>query len=237
MTVFMKHFYRYLLICGIYLGLFINQAYAYETTAHLKDVIKAFINSEITLGADESMEIYFDQLSSLVLPNCSNQIISSLPKDNNKQEITSVELTCSGVQPWHVFVPVHVAIYMKVLVAKQNILPEEAITADNVEVGVYDKNRLYNGYYKNSDDVIGQVASQLIQSGTVLTKKNIQAPIIIHRNQVVEVTATSNLVSVTMKGIAKSDGALNSTIKVLNTSSQKTFDAVVVGPNRAEVLL
>lgn len=214
-----------------------SHASAYEETDHLKEVVKAYVNANTSLAADETMDIQFDKIASLVLPACSNDIISSLPNDNNRQEITSVELTCNGTQAWHVFIPVHVAIYTKVIVAKETIAPQTFITPENVELATYEKSRLYNGYYKNVDELQGQIANQVIQSGTAISKKNIQSPIIIHRNQVVEVTAIKNLVAVTMKGIAKSDGAMSSTIKILNTSSQKTFDAVVVGPNKAEVLL
>lgn len=213
------------------------RAETYESPEHLKDVVKAFVTSHLNLEPDESMEVQFDQLSSYTLPTCRSGIIADLPKDHNSQEITSVELSCSGDQNWHVYMPVHVAVYTKVLVAKQTIIPQEEITAENVELGTYEKTRLYSGFFKSPDEVVGQVASLVIQPGTVITKKNVQLPIIVHRNQVIEVTVNKNAVSVSMKGIAKTDGALNSTIKVLNTSSQRTFDAVVVGPNRAEILL
>jgi len=214
----------------------LSLADAYESSDHIKDVIKNFVSNNITLASDETMDVQFDQVASLTLPTCTSEIIASLPKDNIKQEITSVDLTCNGVNSWHVFVPVHVAIYMKVLVAKQNIIAQDTINESDIEIGMFDKNRLYNGYYKNNDEVIGKVANQMIPAGSVINKKNIQAPIIIHRNQSVDITATSNTVSVSMKGIAKSDGALNDTIQVFNPSSKRTLDALVVGPNKAEVM-
>jgi flagella basal body P-ring formation protein FlgA len=233
---------RFYACCAILAALFFSlgtaaSADTYESQDHLKDVVKAFITAHQNLEPDETMDVQFEQLSSYTLPTCQSGIVAGLPKDHNSQEITSVELACTAEPVWHVYIPVHVAVYTKVLVAKQTITSQEELTPDNVELGSYEKNRLYSGYFKNTDEVIGQVASLVISPGTVITKKNIQFPIIVRRNQVIEVTVNKNAVSVSMKGIAKTDGALNSTIKVLNTSSQKTFDAVVVGPNRAEILL
>jgi len=97
-------------------------------------------------------------------------------------------------------------------------------------------NRLYNGYFKDKKEVVGYVASQIINSGAVITRKNVRRPQLVHKNQEIDLIAKKNQIVVTMKGISKSDGSLNDSIVAYNPSSKKTVEAIVVGLNMAEVI-
>ena len=208
-----------------------------ESFDTLKKAAESFLAKNISVASDESLEIHVNQVyPPLAVSVCSKPIDAAFPPDSNKDQITAVSLTCNGVQPWHVLLPVEVRINTKVYVAKNTIPANENITEDDLDYVSYDKNRLYNGFYKNKEDILGQVAAQVITAGAVLTKKNLKHPVLVHRNQVIEIIARSNSVSVSMKGIAKTDGSLNQMVTVYNPSSKRTLDAVVVGSGKAEVI-
>ena len=159
-----------------------------------------------------------------------------MPKDTSKEQISAVDLTCNGTMPWHAFLPVEVTINTKVLVARHMILQNETISDDDLDFSLTNKSRLYNGYYQNKDEISGRIAAQVITEGTIITKKNTQLPVLVHRNQSIDIIAQSHAVIVSMKGIAQSDGSLHQAVKVYNPSSKRTLDAIVVGLNKAEAI-
>ncbi|MEO8400444.1 MAG: flagellar basal body P-ring formation chaperone FlgA [Gammaproteobacteria bacterium] len=211
--------------------------FSYESVENIKTVAKDFVLKNVPLNPSETIEVQVDSPQPpLRVGACSKTLDASFPADANRDQVTSVELSCNGVQTWHVYVPVNVRINTNVLVAKRTIPLNDVITEDDMDFAQYDRNRLYNGYFSAKENVIGQVASQLIASGTVLTKKNVQQPVLVHRNQTVDLIARTNSITVTMKGVAKSDGSLNEVIKAYNPSSKRILDAVVVGSNKVEVV-
>ncbi len=109
----------------------------------------------------------------------------------------------------------------KVVMAKETIPSKTEITADMVEVGYHDKNTLYNGYFKDPSEIEGKEPLMTLVTGTVLTKKNTRQPILINRNQAVSIISRHGHIMVRADGVAKTNGALNESIKVLNSSSKK----------------
>ena len=233
----LKNIFKVMFLFTGFFYCFSSFANVYESWENIEAATKNFITQNVPVGSDESLEVRLIQTNSpMKVPVCSKEINAAFPQEANKAQITAIELSCDGDKPWHTFVPVSVQIYTKVVVAKRAIAANDTITEEDVDYSKYDKTRLYSGYFNDQKDVIGQQAFQLITAGSVLTKKNVQLPQLVHRNQAIDLTATRNTVVVTMKGIAKSDGRLNDVIKAYNPSSKQILDAVVVGPNRAEVL-
>lgn len=209
----------------------------YEPIEHIKSVVKNFVVSNTEVNANETIDINVNQSSSqFQVPVCSREINAGLPMNGNKERISTVELTCDGAQPWRIFVPVDVQIYTKVITAKRTIPARETVMEEDIDYTLSNKNRLYTGYFTRKEDVVGNVTAHIITAGAVLTKKNLQLPILIHKNQAISLIAKSNAVVVTMTGIAKTEGALNTLIKVFNPSSKRTMDAIVIGPNQAQVV-
>jgi flagellar basal body P-ring formation protein FlgA len=209
----------------------------YEAVDNLKNIAKEFAKANIPVGADETLNIKANSdVYSPKLPVCHQKIVAEFPANTNPGQVTGVALYCNDAASWHTLVPVNVQILTKVLVAKRTILAKEEITDDLLDYETYDKNVLFDSYFKDKNEILGQVATHMISPGMVLTKRNLQAPVLIHKNQIVDLVATSHTVSVSMQGIAKSEGSLNETIKVYNPSSKRIVDAVVAGPNRAEVI-
>lgn len=226
-------FFSLLIYCFTQIGFAYNQ----NSIARIKQLTKEYIQKNVQLNSDETMNITIDSpKASFKIPPCSEPLDIAFPNNATGNRITSVELTCKTPKTWHLLVPVTVQINTKVLVAKHNIPSKEIITEVDLDYAFQDKNRLYNGFFKDKKEVLGQVASHMISSGTVITKKNIQMPIIIHRNQKISLFTKKNSIVVTMDGIAREDGSLNSTIKVFNPSSKRVLEAVVTGSNKAEII-
>lgn len=222
---------------AIILILFTSSAYAaVETQAHLNELAKEFIQKNITLSEDETLEVKIsDSGSHLQLAQCENPIQVSLPEGASSQQIQNIKMSCTGNIKWEVYVPVDTRILTKVIVAKQTIPARQVISEDMLDYALRDKNTLYSGYFKSPSEVVGQTPLSTILPGIVISRRNIQQPILINRNQSVSIVAKHGAIMVKAEGIAKTSGALNDTIKVLNPSSKRTIDAVVVNSNTVEV--
>jgi flagellar basal body P-ring formation protein FlgA len=230
---------KWYLLCGLFFALSgIAFADEYENLQDLQTLAKNFAMTQVTAQDNESVNVKVNPLDSdLKLPHCSNKIEASLPQNTNRQQITAVELACNGNNTWRTFVPVNVQILTNVLVTNKAIQPNEIISDSDLEFTAYDKNQLFGGYYQDKSVVIGQEASQLIPAGAVVTKKNLRSPVLVHKNQLIDLIAVSGSIHVTIKAIAKSDGRLNDIIKAVNPSSEKTVQAVVVGDDKAQVVV
>jgi len=208
----------------------------FEKPEHINEVVKNFLAQNIQTAPDETLEIKVNQSNApLNVPVCASDISAAYPADANREQLSSVQLSCNDAKPWQIVVPVDVQVFSKVLVAKHTIAAKETISDEDVDYTVYNKNHLYNGFFTRKEDVIGSQAAYLVPAGTVLTKKNMQQPLLITRNQTITIVAQSNSIVVSMQGIARTDGALNAMIKVYNPSSKRTLDAIVIGPNKAQV--
>lgn len=211
-------------------------ANVYESSANITEVTKKFLLQNVPIEAGEKIEVQVNIPSEMRVAYCAQGITAAFPKETTAANVTSVELSCQGNANWHTFVPVVVQIYTPVIVSNRMILNKEVISENDITTSLRDKNRLFSGYYKTKEEVIGMEASQNIIGGAVFSKQNIQHAVLVHRNQTVDLTATRSSLTVTTKGIAKSDGRLNEVIKAFNPASKKVMDVLVVGENRVEVI-
>lgn len=210
-------------------------AEAIESNEHIISVTKDFVIKHVDADPTDNINVIVGD-TNFKLSKCDGEIQPTIPSNMPAQQISAIEIACNGSNKWHVFVPVTVQINTKVVVAKRIILPNEIIHDEDLDFTNYDKSRLYNGYFSSKQELAGTTVAHLTPAGTVLTKKNTLQPIVIHNNQTINLTARSNTVTVTTQAIAKSDGRLNGVIKVQNPSSKRILDAVVVGPNKAEIV-
>ena len=215
----------------------VSFAMPHESIDKIKEVVQKFVTQNVKIEPGDTLDVQVSGTNSTFsLPICTTDINAALPKDANRNQITAVELTCNGARDWHVFVPVTVLIYSKVVVTRRPISARELLSEDDLDFAQADVSHLYNGFYKTKEDVIGLETSQMISPGTVLTKNNLQKPVLVHRSEVVNLEAGDGAVSVMMKGRAKSDGRLNEMIRVYNPTSERQLDAVVTGFGKAKVL-
>lgn len=223
-----------LLLC--FSSSFLGNVFAdsFESNEHLFSVAKEYIEQVISPEEKPNVKISSEQNNAFQLAICQQPIQASLPPSANEQ-ISSVELRCPDAGSWHIYYPVNVEYFEKVVVAKHLLSAKQSITEGDIDIVSINKNQLYQGYFTDYVNVLGKETSHIIPAGTVLTKVNIKSPLIVKRDQIVMITVKSKSVMVSMQGVAKSDGGLNDMIKVYNPSSKKMLDAVITGPGVAEI--
>lgn len=79
------------------------------------------------------------------------------------------------------------------------------------------------------------VYARAVSAGRLLTWRDITRRPLVKKGDLVEVSAASGLLVVTMKGLAMENGAQGDTVTIRNPESQKNFAAIVVDENRVQV--
>ena len=212
-------------------------AMEYESRQHLESIVSSYIAQHVEHKDDERIIVNITALdSNTKLVHCDSEIQASLPNESHPAEINAIDLQCHSEPGWKIFVPVSVQFMSKVIAVNRLISSGEIITENDIGYEEHDKNRLYDGFFLEKKDVVGLSVVRSLSAGTVLTKKNLKQVAIIKQNQTVTLVLKKGSIEVVMIGIAKSDGYLNEPIKVLNPSSKKIIDAVVIGPDRVQLI-
>lgn len=233
-----------LILCHLLLALFYIVSASAQPDPTLNTLkgedLKAFVShyalKNVPHQDNESIEVEVMQLDhNISLPSCSSAIDISMSRKSLPERASAVQLSCNEKPQWNIFVPISVKVFTDVLVTNRLILTGEPLSANDVTFEKQDKNRLIDGYFTDEDTIVGLVARHSINAGAVLTTRNIKQLPLIKRNQTISLALVHGAIEIDLQGIAKSDGYLNDTIKVLNPSSKKIIDAIVKDSGKAEI--
>ncbi|RZJ80998.1 MAG: flagellar basal body P-ring formation protein FlgA [Brevundimonas sp.] len=86
---------------------------------------------------------------------------------------------------------------------------------------------------QDAEVVIGLSARRALRAGAVVATRDLTAPQVIARNDMVQVAFVAGGVTLTVTGRATRDAARGEAVPILNTTSGRTIDAVATGPGRA----
>lgn len=212
-----------------------SSAEDYETLDNIKSVVEAFVIKNTQHSEDETISVAINQFENIKLTRCQSAVTASFSQETIADQSHVVLLECNAAESWRVFLPIHVQIMTPVLAIKRMMVPGDLIAEEDISYVNYDRNRLYDGYYKDKRDVLGLTVSRSITAGAPLTRKNLKQMPLVKRNHTISLALKRGAIEIEMIGIAKTDGYMDSTIKVLNPSSKKIVDAVVTGTDRAEI--
>lgn len=208
----------------------------FESIDRLSDAARNFVRQNFNIEPGEQIEVSISTANNNIqVPQCADSIQVSYPSVANHDQISTVKMNCSGPQSWEIYVPVNVKLLTNVVVAKEPIPAKDKITAEMLDYAQADRNKLLSGYFKDVNQVAGQVATSTIPAGTIISKHNIQPATVIHRNQNVTIIGRTGSILVKAEGIAKSDGGINDIIKVMNRTSKRLLDAIVIDGATVEV--
>lgn len=234
-------FYKNILLCCTLLGAMTVMAEPAENLRTLQgDAFKTYIVNyalnHLSHQDDETLEINVLPLEKqIILPACTTAIDISMTSQLVAKQANSVTLSCRESPQWNIFVPINIKVFTDVLIANRLIKMGELLSASDTTYEKQDKNNLPDGFFKDQGEINGLAAKHNISAGSIITGKNTKQLPIIKKNESVSLLIKTGGVEVQMIGIAKSDGYLNDTIKILNPSSKKVIDAIVKNNHLAEI--
>ena len=171
------------------------------------------------------------------LPRCTRPLRSFLPTGARIRHRTTVGIQCPDNPGWKVYLPVSVTAFAQVLVATRPLPPGTVIQRADVQAVKRDIASLGYGYIGRLDDGGAYRTTRSISQGAVLTPVMVEAAVMIRRGQKVTLLAHSGAVSVSMAGIATSEGSLGKRISVKNINSGREVEGIGRSAETVEVAL
>jgi len=91
------------------------------------------------------------------------------------------------------------------------------------------------GAPKDAEEVIGKAVKRPLRAGAVVSGRDLAAPLVVKRDDLVQVLFRDGGVSLTLQAKAMGPAAAGETFKLQNTASKKVIEAVAIGPGRAVI--
>jgi flagella basal body P-ring formation protein FlgA len=88
---------------------------------------------------------------------------------------------------------------------------------------------------RDPDAVIGMAVRRPLREGDAVSLRDVSAPMVIKRDEIVSVTFNQAGLSLTLKAKAMGDAAAGQTLALMNPSSRTVIQAVASGPGQAVV--
>lgn len=89
---------------------------------------------------------------------------------------------------------------------------------------------------RNKSQLIGMTPRRGLNTGSPLRPSDVTRPKVVFRGKLVSITYKSGKISLTAIGKAIEGGGRGDVIRVMNSKSHKTIDAVVTGPGQVQVI-
>lgn len=122
-----------------------------------------------------------------------------------------------------------------VLTYARNLNTGDVVQPEDVVWTTLQAHMAPGGGPQDADRVIGLSAKRPLRAGAPVATRDLASPQVIARNDMVEVTYDVGGVKLTVTGRATRNAAVGEPVPVLNTTSNRTIDAVATGPGQAVV--
>jgi len=100
-----------------------------------------------------------------------------------------------------------------------------------------DVTRLRKGHFSQISQLVGKKTKRTLNQGDIITPSMVSATRQVVRGKKVTILAAAGNILVRMNGKALGNGSMGERVKVINTSSKREVEALVVGPGLVKVTL
>jgi flagella basal body P-ring formation protein FlgA len=146
----------------------------------------------------------------------------------------TVAVSCSGPNPWRLFVPVRVTNEVPVLVLARNVQPGEVLTAAELAIERRASASLPFDYLSDVTQALGFALRRSQQAGAVLGGGALERPEIVARGALVTLLSGNGPVTVKSAGVALEPARLNERVRV-RTASGRVIEGTAAGPGQVRV--
>ena len=123
----------------------------------------------------------------------------------------------------------------RVSVLNRPVSPGEIIAARDIETMETRADRIGPDILVDAGALVGKTPRHALRAHEPLHLADVQAPLVVHKDDLVTVLLETSALRLTTQGKALEDGAMHATIRIANTKSNRVIDAVVTGPNLVAV--
>ncbi|EWY37166.1 hypothetical protein N825_21500 [Skermanella stibiiresistens SB22] len=205
------------------------------------EMIRAAVATELADRTDaDRLDVDLDnKLVELHLPTgqAATLRLESVSFDQVQGRFNGVVVTpADGPDQTRTMISGRVAAIIEVPVLTKRVKPGEVITAGDIGFTEVRMNRIGAELLRNADELVGQTPRRLITANTPVRARDIQQPQVVNKGALVTMVLQHKSMMLTAQGKALEAGADGAVIRVVNTMSNRTVEAVVTGPNQVAVM-
>jgi len=167
------------------------------------------------------------------LPACPALATSVPPLSGS---FITVKISCPA-PTWTIYVPVRLHQWRNVVVAAVALPPDRPLTATDLTLARIDTATLPSAPIGDPTDAIGKLLRTNVPAASPILAAQLEAPVLIHRDQRVLVTLHDGAVTLKTTVVAEQDGRAGDVIALRNPGSQKVIRATVTADGEAEMHL
>jgi flagella basal body P-ring formation protein FlgA len=178
----------------------------------------------------------------LRLAKCSDRLQTFWSPGSRRYGRVTVQVACEGPKSWRIHVQSTVTYEGTVWVLGKGVRRGEILKQSDLEqkvITVGANNHAFRNVadpVKNLDRWLGYEFSKRVTAGTVLDEGMLAPAKIVNKGEPVLIVYETVGLQLQTKGVALSEGAKGSPIKIRNTSSGKTVDAIVLARGLVQLL-
>ncbi|TCN85826.1 flagellar basal body P-ring formation chaperone FlgA [Shewanella fodinae] len=197
-----------------------------------KDVVAKKVNAP----ASARVNITPQPLDSRVaIPRCSSPITAVLASDRDIGRNNTVRISCDSPDlsyPWQIYLSVRVDVSYPVVVAKETLAPGDVLSAAQMEIRYVDQYSVNGEQFSDMQQLIGTRLKRRVSKDYPIFGSNI---CVVCKGDTVSIIARTEQFQIKTVGEAVEDGNLGQQIRVKNTRSNKTVDAIVTHVGEVQV--
>jgi len=148
----------------------------------------------------------------------------------------TVKVSCPA-PVWTIYVPVRLHQWRQVVVAAATLPPDRPLTASDLTLARIDTATLPSAPVVDLAGAVGKLLRTSVPAASPILAAQLEAPIVVHRDQRVIVTLRDGGITVKTIAIAEQDGRAGDVIALRNPSSQKVIRAIITANGEAEMHL
>jgi flagella basal body P-ring formation protein FlgA len=120
-------------------------------------------------------------------------------------------------------------------VLKRPVAPGERIAAKDFEMVKMRAEQVQPDILVDGESLIGKAARRGLRAGLPVHAADVSRPIVVSKGSLVTIMLKVPRMTLTAQGRAEANGSVGETIRVTNTQSKKSVEAVVTGPGHVTV--
>jgi flagella basal body P-ring formation protein FlgA len=204
------------------------------------EMVRSAVESELTAKANaDRLDVDLDnKLLKVHLPadQPTTLKLESVTFDQVQGRFSAVLVApAEGPEQTRTAISGRAAALVDVPVLTRRVKPGEIITASDIGYMEVRINRMGAELLRDTTDLIGQTPRRLINENTPVRARDLQQPQVVTKGSLVTMVLQQKSMTLTAQGKALEAGTDGQVIRVVNTMSNRTVEAVVIGPNQVSV--
>ncbi len=200
-----------------------------EEAQEISEFVEEFVTDELLENNPNlKLEITVPDLTRRQrIAGCAGELTAELIKKDYSRRSNSVKVQCEdGESSWNAVIPVRIKFTTPAVTVKSAVSKDQILTPDNLEISYVDNLTLRGNYFTDTTLVAGSKSKRELSAGSIIKNNQI---CMVCKDDIVDLEAGTNEVTIKVQGKALEDGALNRVIKVENLISHKEVRAKVIG--------